>query len=237
MALTNEIIGLVLIASVIVVVLVARHLLLATRRTQGSLTDTTLRPETPQTGTWPLEPAASVMSGFGSVPVWAGGSPADTPAGPPRRGDPKPPALHPAQETPVTEGTGDDPPRVEVVAVPGNSAHASRVMHVSSLRAPVASDMPTAWMVVTPMDLLGDRPPGATSAPIAAAVPTPVTEHVSEPTAPPEVEQPEPPPHEELILVTPNPFGPTKDLSPQVDLSMPSSLLADLLGSEAPVGE
>lgn len=110
-------------------------------------------------------------------------------------------------------------------------------MHVSSLRAPLAREIPTAWMVVTPMDLLGDRPPEAQPAPVSAAVQTPVAEPVSEPVVPPEVEQPETAQDEEVILVTPNPFGPSRARSPQVDLGMPTSLLADLLGSESPVGE
>jgi hypothetical protein len=143
----------------------------------------------------------------------------------------------PVQEAGVADGAGEDPPCVEVVAVPGNSAHASRVMHVSSLRAPVAREIPTAWMVVTPMELLGDQAPQTAPAPISETVRTPVAEPAPEPTASPEVEQPEAPPHEEVILVTPNPFGPSRARSPHVDLGMPSSLLADLLGSEAPVGE
>lgn len=232
---------------------------MASRRTQGSPPGETHESDAPQTRVRPLTAASSVTSAFGPAPVWAGGSPSDSPAGRADHGDQTPPewlplsAPHPAPttramlpppvtmpippgsvnepepglpeapdrnpagESVLTEGSGDEPPSVEVLAVPGNSAHASKVMHVSSLCAQAAREIPTAWMVVTPMDLLGDPPPASTSVP--------------------EVERTEPPPFEETILLTPNPFGPTRSPSSQLDLGMPSSLLSDLLGSEDPSGE
>lgn len=163
----------------------------------------------------------------------------------------------------VTEVRREEPRGVEVVAVAGNSAHASVVMHVSSLRPPVARGIPTDWMVVTPMDLLGDPPPPVDSvepgvdsavemvAPTpevdqaAASVSTPVLlDDTAQPVPPPlrveppllsdDADQWVPPPLEDAVLDAPNPFGPTKAQSSQVDLGMPSRLLSELLGPQDP---
>lgn len=154
----------------------------------------------------------------------------------------------PAQQARVKDQTHDEPLPVEVLTAPGNSAYPSKVMHVSNICAQAAQEIPTAWVVVTPMDLLGDPPSqphsrehvadSETEAVVPAPAPTtvPVVATTPEPNQAPELGRREVARQEEPIRLTPNPFGPNRVESTEVDLGMPSGLLADLLGPDEPVG-
>lgn len=106
------------------------------------------------------------------------------------------------------------------MAVPGNSGYASWVMHVSSLQGPVAEDMPTDWMVVTPVDAVGDL--SGSTAPSAQTGSTGSTG--VEPAPVPVASAPE-------VPRSPNPFAPGEP-APSEAVGMPSSLLEDLLGAD-----
>lgn len=253
-ALTSEIIGLVLVVAVVVVALLVRGVLSANRRARSPLSAVGPNPQATPTAPGPAGRGPLVTSAFGSAPVWAGGPLAGSPADSPQAADrvqagkppPLPPRLAPSAQAEISPPVAVSAPsgeqfHAQIMTVPGNPAHASRVMHVSSLRSAVAREMPTSWMVVTPMDLLGGAPPQEhRSEPADAAegvavtppsVDEPVTESVPGPVGSDEAVRAASP-ELEVVMASPNPFGPTTARSAQVDVGMPASLLSDLLGSE-----
>ncbi|MCZ7631777.1 MAG: hypothetical protein M5U19_23175 [Microthrixaceae bacterium] len=162
----------------------------------------------------------------------------------------------------VTEVRREEPRGVEVVAVAGNSAHASVVMHVSSLRPRLrGGSRPIGWWS-PPMDLLGDPPPPVDSvepgvdsavemvAPTpevdqaAASVSTPVLlDDTAQPVPPPlrveppllsdDADQWVPPPLEDPVLDAPNPF---RTHQGSVVAGRPRDAIASAVGALGPPG-
>ncbi len=132
--------------------------------------------------------------------------------------------------------------RGAVVAVPGNAGHPSRVVHVSNMRTDLAAELPTDWLVVTPIDLLGEgsrvtvpnaaapKPaPPATTAP-ATTAPATTAPAFTAPRATDAdhaaITVPQPGP------AAPNPFTSTPGPAAASELGMPSNLLTDLLEAD-----
>lgn len=254
---SNEIIGIVLVVALVVVALLVRGVLSASRRERSPLSAVGPNSQATLTAPGPAGRGPLVTSAFGSAPVWAGGplagSPMDIPQAADRVQAGKPPPFptrltppHTRDPDPRKEATIDGRPsgeqsHAQIMTVPGNLAHASRVMHVSSLRSAVAREMPTSWMVVTPMDLLGDAPPhehrsepADAAEGVAVAPPSvdePVTESVPGPVGSDEAGRAASP-ELEGVMAAPNPFEPTTARPPKGHLGMPAGLLSDLLGSE-----
>lgn len=158
----------------------------------------------------------------------------------------------------LDEGTAD--PGWRSVAVGFSGGHDSRLLHVSGLQDDVAEDVPTDWMVLTPLDPLGSWPAGP-RAPINGddrRIVHPRDEVVDPPGVDTQ-DQSGGPSMDPPSASGPNPFAAPADEAPRGDsgsdrttselatsgpddrstgadgaeLGLPSGLLADLLGLES----
>ena len=181
-----------------------------------------------------------VDSSDGPHPVVEGGAhgtePLDAPGRPAPHDDPGDVELPQGAESPV-EGSGTPEPPAEppAVALGLSGGHDSLVLHVTGLRSEIAAQVPTDWMVLTPLNTVGSWPAGGDPGPERHGPGAPDHPRPTVEQGPPS----EPGP--------PNPFarsGEPADEKPEQDpgrdveaerggdtgMGMPAGLLEELLG-------